>query len=168
MQTYQRKFIDSLITVSKKCERDFNIAPSFIIANAINESGWGRSKLSQYNNLFGIKYSALKSVVPKEFNIDKVEICACDGKCEYCVFKTVDQSVWCMCYYLSYRRWLSEVLVYGKALKERYHVKQFCEILGDIYAPNAKEVNGKTKGEMLIELIERYKLYVYDNKCFKF
>lgn len=52
----RKEFIDSIKEGALKGKVDYGIVPSLTIAQAILESGWGRSQLSQKaNNLFGIK-----------------------------------------------------------------------------------------------------------------
>lgn len=50
-------FINKILSGAKKTFEKYGIFPSITIAQAINESGWGKSRLaSTDNNLFGIKY----------------------------------------------------------------------------------------------------------------
>ncbi|MBZ9633079.1 phage protein [Clostridium sp. FP1] len=50
-------FINSVVPGAKKGYTTYHIFPSITIAQAINESGWGGSRLTKTdNNLFGIKY----------------------------------------------------------------------------------------------------------------
>lgn len=52
----QREFILKLVPIAQKNYKEFGIFPSVTIAQAIHESGWGKSQLSiQANNLFGVK-----------------------------------------------------------------------------------------------------------------
>lgn len=52
----KKEFIDSIKEGALKGQREYNILASLTIAQAILESGWGSSELSQRaNNLFGIK-----------------------------------------------------------------------------------------------------------------
>jgi peptidoglycan hydrolase-like protein with peptidoglycan-binding domain len=52
----KQEFINSIKEGALKGKDDYSILPSLTIAQAILESGWGNSKLSQEgNNLFGIK-----------------------------------------------------------------------------------------------------------------
>jgi flagellum-specific peptidoglycan hydrolase FlgJ len=55
----KREFINLVRDGAVKGYTVFRILPSLTIAQAILESGWGSSKLSQKaNNLFGIKASS--------------------------------------------------------------------------------------------------------------
>jgi hypothetical protein len=52
-----QEFINSLLSGAQNGYEKYGILPSVTIAQAINESGWGRSSLAKTdNNLFGIKY----------------------------------------------------------------------------------------------------------------
>ena len=52
----QSEFIESLIPGARESFDKYKVYPSLIIAQAIHESGWGKSALAQKgNNLFGIK-----------------------------------------------------------------------------------------------------------------
>lgn len=69
----KQTFIDSVLDGVKISYEKYNILPSLIIAQAILESGWGRSQLAKEgNNLFGIKadksWTGDKVLIPtKEF-----------------------------------------------------------------------------------------------------
>ncbi|BDR73326.1 hypothetical protein K144316041_20340 [Clostridium tetani] len=50
-------FLNKIIPGAQKTYSKYGVFPSIVIAQAINESGWGKSRLSKTdNNLFGIKY----------------------------------------------------------------------------------------------------------------
>ena len=52
----QRAFILKLVPVAQENYKEYGIFPSVTIAQAIHESGWGKSQLSiKANNLFGVK-----------------------------------------------------------------------------------------------------------------
>lgn len=54
----KKDFIKKIKIPAIKAYKKYNILPSLTIAQAICESGWGRSSLtSKYNNLFGIKWT---------------------------------------------------------------------------------------------------------------
>lgn len=59
MASSQEEFIKTLIPYAKADYLKTGVLPSITIAQAIQESGWGKSGLtSNYNNLFGIKADA--------------------------------------------------------------------------------------------------------------
>lgn len=58
LTTAQRAFLDSIHDGAISTWKQYGVLPSLTAAQAIIESGWGRSSLaSQYHNLFGIKGS---------------------------------------------------------------------------------------------------------------
>lgn len=54
----QAEFIDSIGKAAVSYYNTYHILPSLTIAQAILESGWGKSGLASYHNYFGMKYSA--------------------------------------------------------------------------------------------------------------
>lgn len=56
VQVKNEEFINKLVPVAEELHQSHGILPSIIIGQAILESDWGSSELSEkYNNLFGIK-----------------------------------------------------------------------------------------------------------------
>lgn len=53
----QAAFIEKMIAAIKAQPTLYGLLPSVIVAQAALESGWGKSELSRYNNLFGVKAS---------------------------------------------------------------------------------------------------------------
>jgi hypothetical protein len=53
---YRRDFLTSIVPAALESARSHRLPPSVIVAQAVLESGWGRSTLaSQHHNLFGVK-----------------------------------------------------------------------------------------------------------------
>ena len=50
----KQDFVNKFYPAAKAAGAEFNISPVVILAQAAIESGWGESKLSSYNNFFGI------------------------------------------------------------------------------------------------------------------
>ena len=50
----KQDFVNKFYPAAKAAGAEFNINPVVILAQAAIESGWGESKLSTYNNFFGI------------------------------------------------------------------------------------------------------------------
>lgn len=50
----KQDFVNRFYPAAKAAGAEFNINPVVILAQAAIESGWGESKLSSYNNFFGI------------------------------------------------------------------------------------------------------------------
>lgn len=165
-------FILKHIFDSIRCMEEHDIPASFILANLINETGWGKSELyKKYNNMFGLKYQAVVDLFGNSNHLGKVNVNACDGKSEYAKFQNYFQCTMILGKYIRERKWKSGKLVYGEALDildKTGDVIDFCDKMGDIYAPNAKAVNGISKGQMLVKLIDEYSLYLLDDDRFKF
>lgn len=77
----QKQFIDKILNGSVKGYQQYKVFPSVTIAQAIIESGWGKSKLTLLgNNLFGIKASSawkgrtINMPTLEEFNGQKVTV----------------------------------------------------------------------------------------------
>ena len=50
----KQDFVNRFYPAAKAAGAEFNINPVVVLAQAAIESGWGESKLSTYNNFFGI------------------------------------------------------------------------------------------------------------------
>ena len=50
----KQDFVNKFYPAAKAAGAEFNINPEVVLAQAAIESGWGESKLSSYNNFFGI------------------------------------------------------------------------------------------------------------------
>lgn len=127
--------------------------PALTVAQAILESGWGRSGLSeQYNNLFGIK--------AYEWNGPKV----LEPTTEY---NAEDIPYNIMAYFRIYPSWKDSIIDHGNFILEnsRYHnmigVKSYVEQANDLvidgYATNSSYAN------MLIGIVNEYGLSRFDN-----
>lgn len=68
----KKSFIDQLAPASQADMREFGILASVTIAQAILESGWGRS--APGNNLFGIKGSGQQQVIQEFINCKWMQI----------------------------------------------------------------------------------------------
>ncbi|MGL5575394.1 MAG: glycoside hydrolase family 73 protein [Sarcina sp.] len=127
--------------------------PALTVAQAILESGWGRSDLSQqYNNLFGIKaydWNGPKVLEPTtEYNAQNIP---------YHI----------MAYFRVYPSWKDSIIDHGNFILEnsRYHnmigVKSYVEQANDLvidgYATNSSYAN------MLIGIVNEYGLSRFDN-----
>lgn len=57
MTQQQKTFIETIGAAARKYYKVYNILPSLVIAMAIKESGWGKSRLSkEHYNFFGMKW----------------------------------------------------------------------------------------------------------------
>lgn len=153
----KKKFIKDIELESIKTYKEYGVLPSITIAQAILESGWGQSKLTQTsNNLFGIK-------ADKRWDGKKVSMITSENYCDEIVddFRKYDS--------------LSESIKdHGKFLKEnsRYAKHGFfkakdykgqAQALEDAgYSTKKNEKGEAIYADMLVELIEKYKLNLID------
>ena len=147
----KQTFIDSVKDGAIQGYRDYGILPSLTIAQAILESGWGKSELTtKSNNMFGVKaddsWNGNKVLSPtKEFVKGKwISVQAWFRK-----YETLDDSM------LDHAKFLT---------KQRYHkvinqtdYKIACEEIWK--AGYATDPNYPSK---LINIIEQNQLYKYD------
>lgn len=137
--------------------KNSKVLPSLTIAQAILESGWGESVLAKKaNNLFGIK--ATKDWKGKAISKDTLE------------YFNKKQATSITAYFKVYDDWLGGIKDHSKLLStSRYtdvilakDYKEACEKIAKAGYATDPEYSSK-----LIALIEKYKLYEYDNKVKK-
>jgi hypothetical protein len=137
--------------------KSHGVLASLTIAQAILESGWGSSNLATTaNNLFGIKRNGYDNYVTvtttEEIDGEIVEVVA-----EFRKYNSWDESIADHTLYLTTRELSEGVLRYGNLLWKTDY-KEVCKlILEDGYSTYS------TYTQLLVDLIERYKLYEYDN-----
>lgn len=149
----QQDFINKIKDGAIQCYKKYEILPSLTIAQAILESAWGESSLTkEANNLFGIKTGGGwtgKKILKRTAEYDPL------GNKYY-------TDAW----FRKYDNWNDSILDHAEFLtKARYEkirqakdYKEACnqvEACGYATAPNYAEV--------LIDIIESYKLYQYDS-----
>lgn len=138
---------DAAIAANKQC----GIKASLTIAQAILESGWGKSGLAlNYHNLFGIKASS--SWTGKSVNLSTHEFR--NGAYEDC-----------KSYFRVYDSWVDSIVDHTKVLlQDRYApvraAKDYKEACKQIQA--CGYATSPTYTEKLIKLIEQYSLEQYD------
>lgn len=151
-----QEFIKKMGTASQESWKTHKILPSLTIAQAILESGWGKSKLTvEANNLFGMKCGT-KWTGPK-YSI-KTREQKKDGTVYYVVADFRRYASWGACcvdhgVFLSTKR-------YEKVRGEKNY-KLACKYIKEAgYATDTKYT------ELLIQLIEQHKLNEYDKIVF--
>lgn len=146
-------FINAVAPGAKQGWTNYGVLPSLTIAQAILESGWGKSGLSAAPNynLFGIKANGWKApnIVNKKtfeyINGKRVEVVAAFRK-----YNSWAESVKDHALFLQQNRRYSNLL-----WKTDY--KEVCKLIQqDGYA------TAPTYASQLIKIIEQYKLYNYD------
>lgn len=152
------KFIQTIATLAKNGWKEYKILPSLTIAQAILESGWGKSDLTlKANNLFGIK--AFSDWDGEVYKIKTLE------------YDENNNPFYETCNFKKYANWNDSILDHSKFLnKERYknvigetNYKIACNAVKE--AGYATDPNYPNK---LIKLIEEYNLYEFDNECLDF
>ncbi|MBP2028437.1 cell wall-associated NlpC family hydrolase [Acetoanaerobium pronyense] len=146
-------FIDKLVPAAKRNHTEHNILPSLTIAQAILESNWGRSRLAvQGNNLFGIK--ADSRWTGKRISFPTQEFV--NGK-----------MITVQAYFRAYDSVSASIEDHGRfLLTQRYakvrQSKNYKEAANEIW--KAGYATDPKYPEKLISIIEKYKLYEYDQK----
>lgn len=151
----KRDFINRLVPVVQDVYRDYGVLPSISLSQAILESDWGMSELAQkHYNLYGVKAygNAPKANMPtKEFE---------NGK-----WITIDAN------FRAYNSWRESVV--DHALLMVNGVNWNNHLYQDVIAANdykqaatalqqAGYATDPTYSDKLIQLIEEYQLYQYD------
>lgn len=151
----EQAFIDKISAYAKVLQSEYGVLPSISIAQAILESNWGNSELSEkYNNFYGIKGSEEANTVlmnTKEFVDEEwIEI---NGR------------------FRIYESWQDSMNAHAKLFVEgtTWNPQQYAAVLAaDNYrdAAFALQASGyatdPTYPEKLIELIQQYKLDQFD------
>ena len=151
----EQAFIDKISAYAKVLQSEYGVLPSISIAQAILETNWGNSELSEkYNNFYGIKGSEEANTVlmnTKEFVDEEwIEI---NGR------------------FRIYESWQDSMNAHTKLFVEgtTWNPQQYAAVLAaDNYrdAAFALQASGyatdPTYPEKLIELIQQYKLDQFD------
>lgn len=154
------KFIEQLSDKAILSYKEHNIFPSITIGQAILESGWGESKLTQQsNNLFGIK-------ADNRWDGEAVEIRTDENYNETVVasfraYNSIEDSI----------KDHSEFLRVNKRYEENgvfkaNDYKQQAQALENAgYSTKENEKGEKIYADMLIEVIQKYNLQLLDHKA---
>lgn len=152
MKTNQ--FISKIAPQANKDFKDYNLYASLTIAQAIIESGWGKSSLaSKYNNLFGIKWTpgcgyGYVELPTKEYIGGKyINVVA-----KFCRYESWDESI----------HHHTEFLLKYDRYKNVFGADSPARACREIY--KARYATGKNYDRTLINVIKRYRLFAYDYK----
>ncbi|SCJ50202.1 Exo-glucosaminidase lytG precursor [uncultured Clostridium sp.] len=142
---------------AKKSYKKYGILPSITVGQAILESGWGQSELTKNsNNLFGIKSD--ESWKGKSVEVNTTENYSDIVKAKFRKYDSIEESI----------------KDHAKFLKENKRYKQHGLFEGNDYKEQAQSLENagySTKknqsgeliyADMLIDLIERYNLFLMD------
>lgn len=157
LASYTNDFIQSSVSAAQASQKDWKVPASVTLAQAILESGWGRSGLSlpPHNNYFGIKCTNWKSPYQKGcVNMRTSEYY--DGKYVkitdgFRTYASKEDS------FKDHARFLASLPHYGKAFNYPNDPKQFIrEVAKGGYATSP------TYADDLIAIMDQYNLYQYD------
>ncbi|CAM2078039.1 MAG: glucosaminidase domain-containing protein [uncultured Clostridium sp.] len=150
----QRDFILKIVPIAQENYNEFGIFPSVTIAQAIHESGWGKSELSlKANNLFGIKADSswtgntIEMLTQEYINGQAITIMA-----KWRSYESFDDSI------RDHGRFLKENPRYEQAgvFKAKDYREQIYAIVGAGYATDPQYAN------FICNMIESYSLNIYD------
>lgn len=153
MNDSQKNFISSVAKGAVDGWKKYGVLPSITIAQAILESGWGKSGLTKAsNNLFGIKAGggwigeSIEYPTKEYVNGQYVDVIDTFRK-----YQSLDDSM----------------VDHGKFLNENHRYR---EIIGEVdYKTAAQELQragyatAPNYADSLVDIIEDYQLYNYDN-----
>ncbi len=149
-------FIDASAGPAQRTMRDYHVPASVSIAQAILESGWGRSTLTRDDhNYFGKK--CFGDPGPVGIGCREYATHECSGRdCwpaddEFRAYRTPEES------YVDHGRQLTELSRYAEAMRHTDDPDQFAR---EIH--KAGYATGSTYSDKLIELMREYDLYRYD------
>lgn len=152
--SYQDKFIGTILLGAEKNYDSYKVLPSITIAQAILESGWGKSdKAVKYNNLFGIK--ADKNWTGKRVKLTSKEWIG--GKMKnvisnWRVYDSIEDSIIDHGKFLYTRPWYTNAGVF----KAKDYVEQIRAIKKAGYCTDPSYVS------KVCSLINKYNLWKYD------
>lgn len=152
-------FINSIKVEAEENYEDYGILPSITMAQAILESGWGKSELAQnHNNLFGIKADsrwngAVATIATKENYNDSIEA-------NFRKYNSIDDSI------DDHGKFLYENSRYKEnGLFEGKNYKSQAQALENAGYSTAKDEDGELiYGDKLMGVIQNYNLMLWDNE----
>ena len=149
----QDEFIQEILPEAKKVEASHGVRPSILIAQAALESDWGNSQLSkESNNYFGIKGpNSGREYVTREFDSNEwTEILA-----SFKQYDSIGESV----------KDYADLLFHGVTWDSNYYLKVIEATNYQEAAYSLQEAGYATDpnyADKLIQLIEQYQLYIFD------
>ncbi|MFD9625670.1 glycoside hydrolase family 73 protein [Peribacillus muralis] len=155
----QVSFISSIKGGAIDNYKEYGILPSITIAQAILESGWGKSELSvKYNNIFGIKSHNWDG---KSVNIGTSEFHEENIQADFRVYDTISDSL------QDHSVFLTENPRYEKngLFSSKTYTEQATALQEAGYSTLENEAGEKIYGELLIELINQYQLQLIDSEA---
>ncbi|MFD6210398.1 glycoside hydrolase family 73 protein [Peribacillus sp. NPDC060253] len=155
----QVSFISSIKEGAIDNYKENGILPSITIAQAILESGWGKSELSvKYNNIFGIKSynwdGKSANISTREFHEENIQA-------DFRVYDTISDSL------QDHAAFLTENPRYEKngLFSSKTYTEQATALQEAGYSTIENEAGEKIYSELLIELIRQYQLQLIDSEA---
>ena len=146
----EQAFIDAIAPGALAAQRRYGVPASVTIAQAIDESGWGRSMLAtKDHNLFGIKGTGPAGSEPlatSEYQNGQMVTMTSPFRIYYNVAESIND----------HGMLLATSPYYRAAMASRHNPNAFATALTGIYATDPQY------GAKLIGLMQRYNLYRYD------
>src|SRR5215467_10477108 len=146
----EQAFINEIAPWAMAAQRRYGVPASVTIAQAIDESGWGRSALATTDhNLFGIKGAGPAGTVvvrSTEYQDGQLVGQASSFRVYHNIAESVDD----------HGKLLATSQYYRQAMADRHDPNAFAAALTGIYATDPQY------GNKLVELMQRYDLYRYD------
>ena len=154
------KFIDNLSKQAILNYREYVILPSITVGQAILESGWGESQLTQKsNNLFGIK--ADNRWDGKSVNVQTGENYNETVVASFRAYSSIEDSIKDHCEFLNINSRYTENGVF-----ESKDYKEQAQALEDAgYSTKENEKGEKIYADILIDVIKKYNLQLLDHKA---
>lgn len=155
----QVSFISSIKEGAIDNYKEYGILPSITIAQAILESGWGKSELSvKYNNIFGIKSynwdGKSATIRTSEFHEENIQA-------DFRVYDTISDSLQDHSVFLTENpRYEKNGLFSAKTYSEQATALQEAG-----YSTIENEAGEKIYSELLIELIRQHQLQLIDSEA---
>lgn len=155
-----RQFIDSIEGAAVENYKEYGVLPSITIAQAILESDWGRSELSQkYNNLFGIKghnWDGATAVFSTNEYFDQTI------QADFRVYDSISDSI------KDHGEFLTENKRYEDhgLFSSKTYIEQALALQEAGYSTIENENGEKIYSESLIQLIQQYQLQLIDSSVY--
>ncbi len=147
VKSKQEVFIESIAKDAQDTQKDTGVPASITIAQAILETGWGKHRIGDANNFFGVKGKGLAGSVIvstlEEVNGEYVTI-----KGEFRKYNTINES------FIDNAKVITEKI--SGAMQYKDDPKKFVEYLEGKYATDSQYA------EKLINIMDKYNLYQYN------
>ncbi len=148
---YRGDFLKSLLPAALRVSRHHSLPPSIALAQAVLESGWGRSALARrHGNLFGIKAGSSSRAVTMG-SLEHRDGITRSERCQFQAYSGPEQSL------AHHARLLSEDRRYAAAREHRDDWRGFLQRLAPRYATDPRYV------QRVSWLVERYQLDRWDD-----